>query len=478
MPAKKPTYSIPYKVTTPSETIAKKKSARAAVVEQLGVVLGDSGTQRYAGYFQEEYNPDWREETRVDNVEEMRRGDAACKAAIKAIKAPLLAAKWSVKTTGTDTHAEEIRKCAEDALFKMEKRTFDAFLREALEYLSFGHYAFELIWDIRDGKVTIKDLAPRIPRSIQSWKLKDGRRGIRQLIRTDEYKAPDGKPATYAEIPIDKLLVLTNDMEGDDITGQSILRPAWKHYSLKQTLYKVEAISAERFGSGIPTIWLPDGAGDSEKEEAEDIAGNVRTNQKAFIVMPGPKASGWEFEIVTPSGNPQAGQIEGAIKHHNKMILVAVLANFLGLDGGEGSYARSTDLSSFFLHTVGDMARYVAQEIGRQVIRRVVDANYGPQSIYPTLEHSALGDIDTQAMAATVASLVQAGMMDPSIRNKQWATETFNLPEIPQDEIEAQHEAELEAQLAKLEQGDDDGMNMPEDEDEAKVEEPEDETEE
>ena len=96
-----------------------------------GKVLGNPGTQHYGGYFLEEYNKDWRDERRVETVEQMRRGDATIKAVLNAIKAPMLATKWRVDIASDDPTDQEIRTFVENSLFGM-KRTWKEFLPKCL----------------------------------------------------------------------------------------------------------------------------------------------------------------------------------------------------------------------------------------------------------------------------------------------------------------------------------------------------------
>lgn len=432
---------MPLQSESPEEV--PTKTPEEIAIQQLTKVLGDSGTRRYSGCYMEEYNTDWRDEQRCNLVEKMRRGDATIRAALRAIKAPMLATEWNVVTDGEDTKDEEIRAEVEKQLFGM-KRTWKEFLREALAYLDFGHYCFELLWEKREGRVVLADLAPRIPRSIQRWKLDDGSFGIRQMLETNDVPFP------IAEIPAWKLLILTNDKEGDDVTGQSILRSAYKHYVFMELLYKIQGISAERFGVGIPVVKMKEGTGDTDKNDASDMAANVRSNEKGFIVLP------WQiesFEIKTPEGGAaQAAGISAAIEFHSKQALMSVLANFLSLgDGGVGSLALSEDKTSFFLQVLNDIASYLVEQMSKQVIKQMVDLNYGERENYPYLKYSTLGDIDFKDLAETLSKLTSAGLVKTDAKIMQWIRREFKMPELTDEEMEMMEEQDIEANLSALE---------------------------
>jgi len=395
-------------------------------VDQMKTIFGDSGTARWGGFYNEEPNAQFRDLLRIEIIEEMRRTDGAVKAVLNAIKSPILATEWRVE--GND---ERIRQYAEDQLFKLGREWTD-FLRETLAYLDFGFYVWEKIYDIKDGMVVLKDLAPRIPHSIYKWRMMNGQKGVTQVIRTDEY-FEHGMRTTKAEIPWEKLVVFTNEKEGDDLTGQSILRPAYKHWYYKDLLYKIQGIAAERYGVGIPTVTLPDSFGDKEKKQAQEMAENIRSNEKGYLVLPNKE---WMVDILTPKTNSHGDAIGTAIDHHNRMIMIAVLANFLDLGAGAtGSFALSKDQSGFFLKHVDQVAVYLEQQITKQVIEPLVKLNFGENAEIPHLCHAQLGDVDLSQLATTLKTLSDGGFVSVSPPLIQWVHKVFKLPEITDDEV-------------------------------------------
>jgi len=416
-------------------------------LKQMGTIFGDSGTQRYGGYFFDEQNADWRDESRIDLVDQMRT-DGVIDGVLRAINAPILATDWYI-----ECEDEKIVEFLEDNLFEGMERSWKDFVRESLLFLAYGHYAFEKIFKIEKGQVMLRDLSPRIPRSIQDWEIDvSGQKqfGIKQWIRTDDPSVSK----TSAEIPARKLLILTNDKEGDDVTGRSILRAAYKHYYYKNTLYKIQGISAEKNGMGIPTLYLPEGFGTAEKSSAENMLANIRTNEKGFLVFPWKKEDG-EFELVTPSGNPQGDAIDKSVEHHNRQILLSVLAMFLGLGSSEvGSFALSKDQSSFFLKNVEEKIKYLEEQMEKQVINDLVKFNFGDNAPKVRLRHNPLGDIDYKEMSEVLSSLTNSGLVDKDPKIKQWTRNTFDLPELDDEEMvvlekEYEEDKEIDRELKK-----------------------------
>lgn len=444
---------MPVKEKSSEKLRAVKKS-----VGDIFRVHGDSGTERYGGYITEEPNYKWRDEERVKLVEEMRRSDASVRAVLSAIKAPIKATSWKVE--GPD---EKVNKFVEDNLFKMKNRTWKGFISEALTFADFGFSVFEIVYEVRDGYIQIRDLAPRIQHSILKWKTESEEPGVTQLVRTDE--GFPGKKDTQLFIPMSKLLVFTNEKEGDDLTGQSILRAAYKHYFYKDTLYRIQGIAAERYGVGVPTVTLPDNYGEEEKDKAEEMVSELRSNEKSYIILP----AGFTLEIKTPNGNPQGAAMDQAITHHDKMILMSVLATFLGLGvDSTGSFALSKDQSSFFLKHVEDLASYMAEQITEQVIRRLIEYNFADGTEVPKLTFTALGDIDFSEYSTVIKTLTDGGFIATDPKTQQFVRKFFKLPEMSDEE---RVELELDNELAQMEadiEGDTLGFDEEESEDESK----------
>lgn len=413
----------------------------------LDVVFGDSGTPRWAGYYFTDYNALWENRERFEIVEKMRRGDADVKALLKALKSPLLAAKWDIKVDSDDPKDTEIRDFVRANLMEGMERSWMRFLREALSYLDFGVYPFELLWTMRNGKVWLKDLSPRIPRSILRWRTTDGKFGIQQMVLTDEFSS------ALPEIPASKLCIFTHEQEGDDITGISVLRPAFKHWDMKETHYRIQVIASERYGVGVPvyhpgkeTVMTV-----TEKAAITQALQNLRSNEKAYIVLTRPDD---KLEILTPNGSGMGTTIQDAIEHHSKMIPISILANFLTVGrskGQGGGRSQSEDLSDFFTLILSDIASYICETVNKQVIEKMVKVNFGEREKYPKLFNSEVGGKDLASYATALSTLAGANLIDVNPSAKIAIRKEVGLPDYTEEQEEALREKEIEDGLREIE---------------------------
>lgn len=405
-------------------------------------IFGDSGTERYSGFFYEDPNPQWTDDRRIDIVENMRRTDGSVKAALTIVKTPILAANWDIVTDSEDPLFQEVTEFVKKSVFNLKGRTWKGFLREALTYLDFGFSVFEKIYGIREGRLTIVDLAPRIQRSIYKWEMQDGSPGVTQFLRTNEDDAINNLGNQgFLEIPAAKIVVFTNEKEGDDVTGQSILRAAYKHFYAKDNLYRFGLIASERFGAGTLVIGMPLNAGREEREAAKNIGQSFKANEMAYVVKPSPE---WDLEILRPEGSSQNSIMEEQIKHHNREILMTVLAAFMDLgSGSSGSFALSKDQSSFFVKNIEDKVEYFKEEFTKTVLEDIVKQAYPDvyqkmkaEEALPYLTSTPVDEKDLKNTAEYIKILVDAGMINPDDKLKKWTRSLFKMPELTEEDLD------------------------------------------
>lgn len=391
--------------------------------------LGDSGTRILHGYLQEEYNQDLSGIEGIKKFDIMRNNDGTVRAAILVTTLPIRRAKWFINPATEDPKNKEIAEFVEHALFDwIEDMTWDDVIRQALLMVPFGVMLFEKVYTTYDheGKtyITIKKLAPRLPRSIQSWELADGTFGIQQ-IRQD---------GILAQIPGSKLLIMVNEREGDNWWGRSMIRAAYKHWYYKDNFYKIDAIAFERQGLGVPYVKMPVGYTANDEKKAVTLAQNMRANESAYAIIPNPYEVGF-----LDMGSKTTRDPEKSINHHNKEILQSVLAQFLELGAtrsGSGSRALSEDHSDLFLKAEEAIANTLTSVFNKDLIKELVDLNFNDVTVYPVLDYSGITKVDVAALGTAYAGLVTAGAINPTDGDEQYLRAAMGLPPRSQDDID------------------------------------------
>ena len=383
--------------------------------------LGNTGQSLLTSFAREEYNPELRGLNGLRTYDKMRRGDAQVRATLRLIKTPILAGHWYVEPSTEDEHDKEVAKFVWDNLTKWMSISWSQVLYECLLMLDFGHYMFEKVWQVKDDKIVWKKLAPRHPMDVREWYL-------------DEHGGPMAvsmypNAANYASneivIPIDKLLIFTFDKEAGNLEGMSILRSAYKPWYFKDNLYKIDAIQKERHGIGIPIIKLPANFTDNDKVLANEIGKNLRTNEKAHIVLP----PNWEIIFADLQGHPVDAM--DSIEHHDREIARNVLGQFIAFSSG------SSELGEQNVELFNKATRYIAEFIrdtfNKYAIPQLVDFNYEVDE-YPELKYRRIGEtVDWRTLSFAMRNFIGAGVITPDERLEDWTRNEMDLPRMDKE---------------------------------------------
>ena len=395
---------------------------------------GAAGTQLFAGYITtDEYVPELTWPRSIATYDKMRRSDGMIRATTRALTMPLLSAMWSIKPASEDEPDQKLATFIEDGLFRGMTMTWKRTLREALTSLPFGHSVMEKWWEIRDDedgkpRVMPRKLLPIKQNTISRFNVeRDG--GLRSV---SQQQYLEGR-YTEQELAIKDLLVFVNEQEGADWLGQSVLRPAYKHWWIADQLARIQAIAAERHGVGIPYVELM--ADDDDPvtiAKWEDILSNIRVNARGYIVVTG----GAKFGIAG-MGEGRALDVLPMIQHHNRMTAVSVLAQFLTLGATDvGSWALSADQSGLFLMAMQSIGDEVAAVFNDYLIKPWVDYNFAGVTKYPELTVTNIETRNGDKLLSAVADAIQKGAMKYDRELEVALRDGLNLPAPPEEEDE------------------------------------------
>jgi len=390
--------------------------------------IGATGTNIFSGFITEEYNPKLKGSKAIDIYERMRKSDTQVRASLKICELPIRSAEATIQcgTENPTPQEEEQRVFIEDALFNRMTITWDDFLRQALLMLTFGFMTFEKVFKLEDGKIYWKKFAPRLPKTIKKWVQNEN-----SITGVEQQAVKDSRYITV-NIPIEKLLIFTNDKEGDNFEGTSILRSAYKNWWFKESLEQIDAIGIERQGVGVPHFQLPPDASEEEISKAEIIGESLRANEKAFLITP----NTWKVEILGMAGNTvrDAGQ---SIERHNRAIMQNILAQFMELGKETGSYALSQDQSGLFLSALQSVAKYIEDTINNYAIKQLINYNFSNVRNYPVLRFSKLGDIDYSKIADAISKLSPQGFIKSDQEMENYLRRIMRLPKVNPEAQEA-----------------------------------------
>jgi hypothetical protein len=409
--------------------VAPKKLAVSQVTSGEMREIGSTSPSPFTSWTRQEYNPQLMGLRGLQKYDEMRRSDATTRSTLRMAKTPVLSARWFVEPASDSKRdqnaADFIWKCFTDYM----SVSWPQLLTECLLMLDFGYYMFEKVYDVRviDGKrrVVWKKLAPRHPMDVKEWHY-DENGGPDRVVMYAPKAQLAGLQGGFVQtsmdevtIPIDKLLVFTFDKEAGNIEGVSLLRSAFKHWYYKDTLYKIDAIQKERHGIGVPIIKLPPNFTDRDKVLADELGRNLRTNERAHVVLP----PNWELEFAQLNGNP-VNALE-SIEHHDRAIEKNILAAWLG-----STNATKEEDQTMFLKATRFIADIVVDVFNKYAIPQLCDFNFGTMRTgYPKLKARRIGEqVDWRTMSFALRNFIGAGAVTPDDPLEALIREEMDLP--------------------------------------------------
>lgn len=382
-----------------------------------------------------ETNPDLQHPNSIDIFDRMRREDPQVKSVLRAVTLPILRTEWAID--GTGCRPEVVARVATNmglpvkgqvatAPLRMKGRfSFSEFLRLALLNLAYGHSFFEQVYDQSSDGAHLRKLAWRPPRTIDDVEVaRDG-----GLISIKQHGLPgDGD----IKIPVDRLVAFVHEREGANWFGESILRSAYKMWLLKDRVLRIQALTADRNGLGLPVFTSgppPEGEDidkviawmEEEIKRGLKIAKGARAGDTAGISL----GHGATFELKGVAGD--LPDTEKAIRYYDEQIARAVLAHFLNLGTETGSWALGSTFANFFTDSLNAVAQSMADVINQHVIEDLVDLNWGEHEPAPRLVPAAIGE-QQPVTAEAIKKLVDCGAIEVDEPLEAWLRERFGAP--------------------------------------------------
>jgi hypothetical protein len=372
----------------------------------------------------------------VEVFDKMRREDAQVASVMRAVTLPIRGAEWMIDPAGARDEVVELVAADLGLPIKGREpvqalRTKGRFqwgdhTRLALLALVHGHSFFEQVYQPEDGKLHLKKLAWRPPRSISNIDV--GRDGGLVSISQHGVSEP---------ITVDRLVAYVNDREGGNWIGQSLLRTVYKNWLLKDRMLRAQALTVERNGLGVPVYTgagVPDGVeGDkitewqeSEKQAGLKLAKGFRAGEAAGASIP----NGATLDLKGVSG--KLPDTDGPIRYHDEQIARGGLAHFLNLGTQTGSWALGSTLADFFTGSLNAVAEHIRDVAQAHVVEDLVDWNWGEKEPAPRLVFKPIGAGGLTAEALKI--LVDAGVIKPDETLEAFIRSAYSLPVKDEDD--------------------------------------------
>ena len=396
---------------------------------------GSSGRAHVNGFLAlEELNVELRGTSGLQKFDKMYRTDPDIRRNVAMVTNPIVGGTWSVEPFGGDEASDkdkEVAQFVEWALFDVMRPKLGRHLAEALPVLIRSGFApFEQVWMTADynGRTVLvpRTLGLRLPRTIQQVH-QDSAGEITEIVQWP----PTG--AGSIPIPAEDVVYYRIGGEGDNWEGTSLLRPVYKPWFLKDKIERLDAIAIERESTGVPIAYPPSGATDPQRDEVETALANLRSNEQAYLIAPGPhaqyseKGQGWVFEILSSKASEQRSAAP-SLEYHTSKIAAGFIAEFMRLGQAQTGARATADVQQDpFLAGVEAIAGEVEDTLNEQLVSRLAALNYEVDEP-PKLRMSLVDSTSLEQLSAYVGTLVEKGVFQADPELEDYLREKADLP--------------------------------------------------
>lgn len=367
----------------------------------------------------------------------MRRQDSQVRSALQAVKLPIRRATWRIDPNGAPPEvvqfvADELGLPILGEPKRPKSRRRDRFswkehLRLALLSLDYGHSFFEQTYRIDEkGMAHLRKLGWRPPRTITAIDV--ARDGGLEAIRQHGVADP---------IPVSQLVAYVQDREGGNWLGQSVLRPAYKPWILKDRALRTQSQTLDRNGLGIPVYEAGEPPTVDEVPDLQQREKLIQSEMDAGAKMAQAFRAGDNSGAAIRHGAKLTlTGVQGAlpdsdkpIRYYDEQISAAVLANFLSLggDNATGSYALGQTFADFFIQSLQTLALDIADVATMHIVEDMVDHNFGTDVPAPQIVFDEIG-WSQPATAEAIKMLVDCGALTLDDPLETYLRERAKLP--------------------------------------------------
>lgn len=427
--------------------------------------LGTSGRGHTQGFLDlEELNQELRHPHGHRIYDRMYRTDGDIRQVVQLSSNPIISGTWAMVPHGgeyADERDQYVADAVRWALWDQMSPNFPAHLQTMLPVLIRSGFApFEKAWMAaeytpKDGEsmkmVVPRTLALRLPRTIEQFEQDEFGEltRIKQYLPTSQATITqrEGSPFSsltgntspgYVWLDAQNLVYYRMGAEGDNWEGVSLLRPAYKHWKMKDMIERIDAIAQEREAVGVPICYPPLGATTDQLDAMEEVLEGMRTNEQSYIIAPGPKAGkgapdgqGWLIEVIGYERTGSGRDPQPSLRYHTDKIAAAFIAEFMRLGHGtSGARATAQVQADPFLMSIEALTSIVERVVNEQLVAPIVAYNFPDVKNPPRLQMSLVDSTSLSQLADYVLKLTQVGALLPDNELEAFLRARGDLPPV------------------------------------------------
>ncbi|MEJ2183389.1 MAG: DUF935 domain-containing protein [Nitrospirota bacterium] len=332
--------------------------------------------------------------------QEMEEKDAHLAAVLQTRKLAAAGLAWEVAPAGAGEEDERVAAFVREALRALEN--WDEALLDVLDAVGKGFSVLEIIWEVAGGRVLAKRLAWRHQKNFTFMG-----RGGRGVLETPRLLTA-GEPVQGEELAPNKFVVHRVKARSGAASRGGILRPCAYMYLFKNYTLKDWVVFNERFAQPLRVGKYSPGASEEERRVLRNAVFNLGTDAAAVI------SDQTVIEFLDVAAKSQSAELyEGLAAFTDRAVSKAVLGQTLTTEQAGGAYATAKVHQEVRRDILEADARALGRTLTMQLIRPLVEFNFGPGTPLPHLSFQHEEGEDLKALAETLSTLRGMGVEIP-----------------------------------------------------------------
>lgn len=357
--------------------------------------------ERLASIFQEADQGDILRQAEL--FEEMEEKDAHLGSVLQTRKLAVAGLEYGVSAASDDGKDAEIASFVKEVLFRMDN--WDEALTDLLDAIGKGFSVAELMWDIEPStnSVWIRQLRWRHQKMFTFLNPPASTFQKGTAMTPDSPRLLTDASPVYGEVlPPNKFVVHKYRSRSGTAPRAGLLRPCAYMYLFKNYTIKDWVIFNERFAMPMRVGKFGPGSSEADRRTLRNAVFNLGSDAAAVI------SDSTVIEILESQGKGASADVyEKLVDFCDRSISKAVLGQTLTTEQNMGTYATARVHQMVRQDLLEADAKALSRTINMQVIRPLVEFNFGAGKRLPrfTLQHE--GKEDLRALAETYGILAR-----------------------------------------------------------------------
>jgi phage gp29-like protein len=289
--------------------------------------------------------------------------------------------------------------------------TMDEIYHNFMEAYIVGFSTCEVMWRRTSAGIRPYDVRFRDQRRFRFQEEEDADYGFTMRLATRE------EPYDGIELPPRKFMIMRYWSQGNgDPYGCGLGRILYPLVKFKRRALESQLLYSDRFANPTAVAKAPLSATTNEIDTLYDHLSNL--SQETALVMP----EGFELEFVNPGGTPEI--FEKLRDSLTTDITLLIAGEDEAGSANSGSRASSEVAQNVRVARAHDMSQLISQILNKNLIRWIVDLNFGTNVLSPTIERDFEVKEDISMTMADVATLVKDVGLRPTV---EWISDRFNV---------------------------------------------------